>query len=98
MIASFGDQATADLYHGRRTRRVRAYPNDIVAAATRKLDMVNAAHALLDLRSPPGNRLEALRGEWRGFHSIRVNDQWRIVFRWAEGAAHDVRLLDYHKG
>lgn len=98
MIASFGDQATADLYHGARTRRARAFPNGIVAVAVRKLDMLNGAHALLDLRSPPGNRLEALRGDWRGFHSIRVNQQWRNIFRWADGAAHDVRLLDYHKG
>jgi len=60
--------------------------------------MVNAAQVLSDLRSPPGNRLEALRGGLRGFHSIRINDQWRVVFRWAEGAAHDVRVLDYHKG
>ena len=98
MIASFGDQGTADLYHGVRTRRARAFPNDLVAVALRKLDMLNAARTLLDLRSPPGNRLELLRGRWRGFHSIRVNEQWRIVFRWAEGAAHDVRLLDYHRG
>ena len=98
MSASFGDRGTADLYHGVRTRRARAFPKDIVAVALRKLDMLNAAQALLDLRSPPGNRLEALRGDWRGFHSIRVNEQWRIVFRWAEGAARDVRLLDYHRG
>ena len=98
MIASFGDPATADFYHGLRSRRARRFPNDIVAAALRKLDMVNAAHVLGDLRSPPGNRLEPLRGNWRGFHSIRVNNQWRVVFRWAEGAAHDVRLVDYHKG
>ncbi|MDJ0865866.1 MAG: type II toxin-antitoxin system RelE/ParE family toxin [Myxococcota bacterium] len=98
MIASFGDQATADLYHGARTKRARSFPRDIVAAALRKLDLLNAAHTLLDLRSPPGNRLEALLGDWRGFHSIRVNEQWRVVFRWADGAAHDVRLLDYHKG
>lgn len=69
-----------------------------MAAALRKLDLLNAAHTLLDLRSPPGNRLEALLGDWRGFHSIRVNEPWRVVFRWADGAAHDVRLLDYHKG
>jgi proteic killer suppression protein len=69
-----------------------------VVTAIRKLDMLNGAHRLLDLRSPPGNRLEALRGEWRSFHSIRVNDQWRVIFRWVDGAAHDVRLLDYHKG
>ena len=66
--------------------------------AYRKLDMVNAAHALVDLRSPPGNRLEALRGDWRGFHSIRINDQWRDVFRWAEAQAYDVRVIDYHRG
>ena len=60
--------------------------------------MINAARMLLDLRSPPGNRLEALRGEWRGFHSVRVNEQWRIVFRWSEGQSHGVRLIDYHRG
>lgn len=75
MIASFGDRATADLYHGLRTRRARAFPNVIVAVALRKLDMLNAAQALLALRSPPGNRLSALRGDRRGFHSIRVNEQ-----------------------
>lgn len=98
MIASFGDQATADLYHGARTRRARSLPSDIRAIALRKLDMVNAARVLLDLRSPPGNRLEALKGDLRGLHSIRINDQWRVIFRWTEGAAHDVRVLDYHKG
>ena len=98
MIASFGDQATADLYHGAQSRRSRSFPRDIVATALRKLDMLNGAHQLFDLRSPPGNRLESLRGSWRGFHSIRVNDQWRVVFRWVDAAAHDVRLLDYHKG
>ena len=64
----------------------------------RKLDMLNAAHALLDLRSPPGNRLEGLRGDWRGFHSIRVNDQWRVVFRWSGASAHDVQIVEYHRG
>lgn len=98
MIASFGDQATADLYHGARTRRARRFPPAVVATALRKLDMINAARTLLDLRSPPGNRLELLRGKWRGFHSIRMNDQWRIVLHWSEEQAHDVRLVDYHKG
>jgi proteic killer suppression protein len=98
VIASFGDQATADVYHGRRTRRVRAFPPEILPAVLRKLDALNAAQVLLDLRSPPGNRLEVLRGLWRGFHSIRVNDQWRIVFRWSESRAHHVRLIDYHRG
>jgi proteic killer suppression protein len=58
--------------------------------------MLQAAHELRDLQSPPGNRLEALRGDLRGFHSIRINDQWRIVFRWRSGDAHDVRITDYH--
>ena len=98
MIASFGDQATADLYHGVRTRRARTFPSDVRPVALRKLDMINAANLLGDLRSPPGNRLEALRGRFKGFHSIRVNDQWRVIFRWAEGQAHDVQLLDYHRG
>ena len=96
MIVSFGDSATADLFHGRSTARVRRLPQDIVAHALDKLDVLNAAHDMSDLRSPPGNRLEALRGDLRGFHSIRVNIQWRIVFRWSGGAAHDVRLVDYH--
>ena len=98
MIASFGDQATSDLFHGRRTRRVRRFPPDLVHAAVRKLDLVNAAQQLRDLRSPPGNRLEALRGDWAGFHSVRVNDQWRIVLRWTEGQCHDVQFVDYHRG
>ena len=94
-IRSFQDAATADLYHGRNTSRVRRFPTDVLQAALRKLDVLNAAHRLDDLRSPPANRLESLRGEFAGFHSIRVNDQWRIVFRWENGA-HDVSLMDYH--
>ena len=70
----------------------------MLQAAARKLDLLNAAHALLDLRSPPGNRLELLKGDWAGFHSIRINDQWRIAFRWVEGQAHDVQIVDYHRG
>ena len=96
MIASFGDRGTSDLFHGRRTSRVRRLPTSVTQAAIRKLDLLNGAHALLDLRSPPGNRLELLKGDWEGFHSIRVNDQWRIVFRWADNQAHDVALVDYH--
>ncbi len=94
MIASFGDKATESFFHGGRARG--RLPNQITSVALRKLDMVNAATQLGDLRSPPGNRLEALRGGYRGFHSIRVNDQWRIVFRWEGGDAHEVRIVDYH--
>lgn len=96
MIASFGDRATEDLFHGRRSARVWHYPPSVSRAAVLKLDQINAATALLDLKSPPGNRLEALRGDMRGWYSIRVNDQWRLVFRWSEADAHDVRLTDYH--
>ena len=96
MIVSFGDRATEALFHGQRGRSLRRIPPDVRATAVRKLDMLNSAHSIQDLRSPPGNRLEALRvGKWRGFHSIRVNDQWRVVFRW-DHDAHDVQIVDYH--
>lgn len=96
MIGSFGDAGTADLYHGRTTRQVRRYPRGLVKAALRKLDSIYSARHLRDLRAPPGNRLEALKGDLKGHHSIRVNDQWRLVFQWRDGAAHEVRLTDYH--
>ena len=96
MIVSFGDRATEDLYHNRPTSRAHRFPPDVVGTALVKLDMLNGAAALLDLRSPPGNRLEALRGDLKGFHSIRVNDQWRLVFRWEDNNARAVRLMDYH--
>ena len=96
MITSFGDRATEDLYHGRPTARVRRFPRDVADAALVKMDSLNGAASTLDLRSPPGNRLEALRGELKGFHSICVNDQWRLVFRWQGSDAHEVRLTDYH--
>ena len=77
-------------------RAIRKFPPNMRKAALRKLDVLNGAFELKDLRSPPGNRLEALRGSLAGCHSIRVNDQWRVVFRWADGDAHDVRVVDYH--
>ena len=96
MIASFKDNATADLYHGRETKRVRNFPPNVKRVALRKLDVHNAAHVLEDLREPPGNRLKALKGNLLGYHSIRVNDQWRIVFRWEGNNAVEVSLTDYH--
>jgi proteic killer suppression protein len=96
VIVSFGDRRTEELYHGLRSARVRRFPADVLRVALRKLDMINAARSLRDLRSPPANRLEALRGDLAGLHSIRVNDQWRVVFRWADDSAHEVRLMDYH--
>jgi toxin HigB-1 len=96
MILSFGDRATEDLYHGRFGKRARRFPNTIMRVALRKLDMLNAAHELEDLLVPPGNRLESLKGNLEGFHSIRINDQWRIVFQWSGNSASDVRVTDYH--
>jgi len=96
MIASFDDDATADLFHGFDTTRVRKLPQEVRKAAPRKLDMLNAAAKLDDLKAPPGNRLEALKGDLAGQHSIRINDQWRVVFQWKDGAAHKVRITDYH--
>jgi proteic killer suppression protein len=96
MIASFGDRATEDLYHGRPAARARRFPRDVVDAALVKMDSLNGAASMLDLRSPPGNRLEALKGDLKGWHSIRVNDQWRLIFRWQGNDAHKVRLTDYH--
>ena len=96
MIQSFGDRATEDLYHQRNTSRARRIPADIWSAALRKLDLVNSAADLQDLRVLPGNRLEALKGDLQGYHSIRVNDQWRVVFRWQNGQAMDVEIVDYH--
>ena len=97
MIVSFGDRATEDLYHNRPTNRARRFPRDVVTTALIKLDLLEGAAAMLDLKSPPGNRLEALKGDLKGFHSIRVNDQWRLVFRWEGNNAREVRLIDYHR-
>jgi proteic killer suppression protein len=96
MIVSFGDRATEDLCHNRPTSRARRFPQDVVGLALVKLDILNGAAAILDLRSPPGNRLEVLKGDLKGFLSIRVNDQWRLVFRWEGNNALNVRLMDYH--
>lgn len=96
MIISFGDKATSDLFHGLSSRHVRKLPNQIHELAIYKLDVINAAQTLDDLQSPPGNRLEPLKGDFKGHHSIRINSQWRIVFRWEAGGAHDVQIMDYH--
>ena len=97
MIRSFGSKATEDFYHGRRSAQARRVPSGIRSAAYRKLDLLNAASSVEDLRSPPGNRLEQLSGNYAGFHSIRINQQWRIVFRWLEGGAENVEIVDYHR-
>jgi len=97
MIRSFGDRRTEDLYHGRNTSQSRRIAIDIREAALIKLDVLNAAVSIEDLRSPPGNRLEALRGDLKGFHSVCINQQWRIIFEWTDGGADQVRIIDYHR-
>jgi toxin HigB-1 len=96
MILSFGNKVTDDLYNGLDTKGVRRLPRDIIQKTLNKLDVLNGAHDLLDLRSPPGNRLEVLKRDLSGFYSIRVNNQWRIIFRWKDGNAYGVQLTDYH--
>ena len=96
MIASFGDRATEAVFNGHPAKDIRRFPPTILKAALRKLDMLNAAVDLRDLKAPPSNHLEALERDLIGFHSIRVNDQWRVVFRWQGSEAFDVRLTDYH--
>jgi toxin HigB-1 len=93
VIKSFADAETARIWSGRRSRRL---PYEIQAAALRRLRLLNQARTLSDLRAPPGNRLEGLKGRRQGQYSIRINQQWRICFRWHEGAVHDVEIVDYH--
>ena len=92
MIRTFRDERVGELFNDLEVPRFRA----IERSARRKLLYLNHARTLDDLRVPPGNRLKALHGERRGQHSIRINDQWRICFRWKEGDAFDVEIVDYH--
>lgn len=96
MILDFGDQTTKDIFHGDNTKAARRIPSVIWNTTCRKLDMLNAAHELRDLSVPPGNRLEALKGKLTSFHSLRINDQFRIMFKWVDGNARAVQITDYH--
>jgi proteic killer suppression protein len=93
VIGSFRDRETEKIAQGEYSRR---FPGAIQRKAKMKLDLIRAADRLQDLRVPPGNRLEPLSGDRAGQHSIRINDQWRICFRWRQGVAHDVEIADYH--
>jgi proteic killer suppression protein len=95
MIRSFGDKETEMIWHGRRSRRL---PTDIQPTSLRKLRQINRTVQLHDLRVPAGNRFEQLKGFTPSRYSLRINDQWRITFRWSNGGADDVRIEDYHKG
>lgn len=93
MIKSFADLETEKLWQGRTARRI---PPSIRNRALMKLQLIDAAVELAFLKVPPGNRLEALKGDRAGQHSIRINDQWRLCFIWQDGAAHEVEIVDYH--
>jgi proteic killer suppression protein len=92
VIESFGDKQTEKLWQGQRTR----FPADLLQRAIDKLNILDAATSLETLRVPPSNRLEALKGDRAGQHSIRINDQWRVCFRWEAGNAREVEITDYH--
>jgi proteic killer suppression protein len=96
VIQSFADETTADLFRERSTKAARRIPQERWKIVQRKLKMLDVAQRLLDLRSPPGNRLEALKGNQKGRHSIRVNEQYRVTFRWKGNHAYEVRCEDYH--
>ena len=96
MIESFGNRLAEDLFYDRSSRDVRRFAAELRRTARRKLLYLHDAGELGDLRVPPGNRLEILRGKLAGYHSIRINDQWRIIFLWKSGNAEDVQVIDYH--
>jgi proteic killer suppression protein len=93
MITAFGSRDTERVWNG---ERVKSLPPEIQEIARRKLRMINNSQNIADLRIPPGNRLEKLTGNLAGYHSIRINDQWRIVFSWQSGNASQVEITDYH--
>jgi proteic killer suppression protein len=92
VIRSFGDKPTERLFHDERVRQFEG----IARRAKRKLEAVNAASRIEDLTIPPSNRLEKLKGALKEFNSIRINDQWRVIFKWINGEPHEVQIVDYH--
>lgn len=93
MIKSFGDKETEKIWDGNYSKK---FPTEIQPLARRKLRMINSAQDIDDLRIPPGNRLEKLKGELKDFWSIRINNQWRVIFKWEENNALEVQIIDYH--
>jgi proteic killer suppression protein len=97
MIISFLNAGTEDIFNGRKSKKARkTLPPSAWASAARKLDQLDSANVLDDLLIPPGNRLEALSGDRKGQHSIRINDQYRVCFKWGSSGPYDVAITDYH--
>lgn len=95
LIQSFSCKDTEGFYNSGKLPK-RAGWQAVKSVAARKLDMIDAATVITDLKVPPNNRLEALKGDLKGYYSIRINDQWRVVFRWSNNSAYEVRICDYH--
>ena len=93
MVKSFGDRETEKIWNGLRSKKL---PNEIQETARRKLRMINSSQDVVDLRIPPANRLEKLKGDLQDWYSIRINNQWRIVFKWIANDAYEASIVDYH--
>jgi proteic killer suppression protein len=93
MIVSFGNKDTEKIWSGERVKKI---PGEVQEAARRKLRMLNNSQNVMDLTIPPANRLEKLKGKMKDFYSIRINDQWRITFKWSNGNAYEAEIIDYH--
>ena len=96
MIKSFGNKIAEDLYNDKRSKALNKIASELLRVARRKILYIHDADQLIDLKVPPGNRLEVLKGDLKGYHSIRINDQWRVLFKW-NGGAEEVQVVDYHK-
>ena len=96
MIQPFGNVLAKDLFYDKRSKATRLFPPELRRTARRKLLYLHDAGEMKDLRIPPGNRLEGLKGKRKGFHAVRINDQWRLVFQWSQGQAYNVQIIDYH--
>ena len=96
MIVSFKDRRTEDIFNGTNSRHTRNLDKSLLKVAVRRLDILNYAAELADLLMPPGNKLEPLKGKLKGFYSIRVNSQWRLIFRWEASGPAEVEFVDYH--
>ena len=96
MIKSFGNALAEDLFYNKKSKHSRSFSTELYRQARRKLLYLHDASELKDLRVPPGNRLEVLKGQMKKFHSIRINNQWRLIFRWNDGQVLDAQIVDYH--
>lgn len=97
VIKSFGNKLAQGIFDGINNKEVKRFPSYLIVITAEKLDMINAASEVVDLKIPPGNRLKKLSGTLKGFYSIRINDQFRIIFKWSNNEAHEVKVVDYHQ-